>query len=107
MAKRTSKSAKPEWPKVVETFRPPGWTIDRLRDDQPSAFNGEVRVRRYRITVELIDEPEQVIKDRLVALWRQTNNHHQREPIRAMAASYGLDLLSEDFGADVPKGQRA
>lgn len=49
--------------KVFETFGNPEDQIQRLLIEAPTAFNGLVRVERYRVTVERIEEPEEVIKE--------------------------------------------
>lgn len=63
-----------------------------LIDDAPSCFNGEVRVRRYKVTVEIIDEPLEVIQSRIKDLWDKNNNHHNWQPLKAVAKNYGFDL---------------
>lgn len=76
-----------------ETFRNVGsYERDQLTDSVPSCFNGMVRVRRYRITIELIDEPVEVIHARLIEMWAAETNRHNWGPLRAEAARYGLDL---------------
>lgn len=65
----------------------------------PACVNGDVRVRQYRITCELIDEPTEVIHARLVDLWEHSNSHHQADPLRREAARYGLNLDLFDFGS--------
>jgi len=78
---------------VIETFRnPSSYWLRQLEQDEPSAFNGIVEVRKYRVTVELIDEPDDVIRDRIQKLWDECDNHHQWQPLKAMAKKYGLEL---------------
>ena len=79
------------YPMVVETFREPS-SLLRERQDEPSSFNGWVRVTRYRITVERIEEPVEVIHERLRKLWRECDNHHEWQPIEAAAKAHGLVL---------------
>ena len=97
----------PAFPKVFETFRVPSYETDIQR--APSAFNGIVRVRRYRVTIEQIDEPAEVLHDRLRALWRESDrNPHYWHPMRVVAAEIGMlpeELRVEDQGADY-KGKR-
>lgn len=85
----------PEFPKVVETFHNPSWTVGRLTDAvhrEPSCFNGMVSVRKYRVTAELINEPIEVIRLRLIKLWRECDNSHHTHPIYSAGKEYGLDL---------------
>lgn len=88
---------------VIETFRPfDRIEQDRMRDDAPSCMNGSVRVRRYRITVEPVEEPPEVVHQRLQELWEKETNHHQRIPLLREAARLGY-VLKGDMGA---KGSR-
>lgn len=50
---------------ILETFGNPEEQIKRLVVEAPTAFNGIVRVERYRVTVERIEEPADVLKARL------------------------------------------
>ena len=102
------KSAKgpkpPEFPMVVETFNDPRWEMSQIRSHRlradPHCWNGEVSVRRYRITAELIEEPDEVIRERIRKLWRECNNSHHWGPLKAMASMYGMELDYEDCGKD-------
>ena len=78
---------------VIETFRDIGsYELGQLRQSEPSCFNGMVRVERYRVTVERIEEPVEVIRERLRAMWATTKNHHHRDPLLRMGKKYGIDL---------------
>lgn len=78
---------------VIETYRDPrGFWLNEVLQKEPSAFNSQVRVRKYRVTVELIDEPDDVIRDRIQKLWNECTNHHQWPSLRAQAKKYGLTL---------------
>lgn len=82
------------------TFRQlSGYDAGNLMWTTPACVNGDVRVRQYRITCELIDEPTEVIHARLVDLWEHSNSHHQADPLRREAARYGLNLDLFDFGS--------
>jgi hypothetical protein len=92
----------PTYPKVIETYREP-WLRGVVRTE-PSAFDGDVRIRRYRITVELIEEPIGGLRDRLRKLWREDEpNHHHWAPMRKMAKEIGMDpneLNYDEHGID-------
>lgn len=75
------------------------YAIGQMTQDAPSSFNGMARVRRYRVTVELLDEPIETIRARIVDLWERCNNHHQWGGIEAEAARYGLDLTPHVRGS--------
>jgi hypothetical protein len=94
--------SKPEFPLVIETFYKL-WsyqTHDWRREQEPSCFNGIVSVRRYRITVEEIDEPKEVIAARIVKLWRECDNMHHIQPIKIAAKRYGVELNHDDYAKD-------
>lgn len=105
MATKTKwqRPAAPTYPRVIET------TYDNLDSEltkaaervKPSIGNFEVFLRRYRITVELIDEPNDVIQERLRTLWRNTRNHHEREKLATVARKLSFKLDPDEFGADV------
>ena len=76
-----------------ETFREiDGHAKHQLIQDSPSCFNGMVRVRKYKVTVELIDEPIEVIHARIQKMWDECDNHHNREPLKVEAKKYDLEL---------------
>jgi len=89
-------------PIVVETFRgPDNYILDQLageRWQEPDCFNGIVRVERYRVTVEKIEEPKEVLRERLQKLWRECDNHHHMVPIRKKAEELGVELIHDEWG---------
>jgi hypothetical protein len=96
--KKTAAPSKPNYPKVIETYQEPRWELDRLAMRGPSAFNGGVQIRRYRVTVELIDEPIEVLRERLRKLWRESeNNTHHRHPMREVAKQLGMEAEELKF----------
>jgi hypothetical protein len=79
--------------KTIETFRTVGdYELRELTQLKPSCFNGMVRVHKTRVTVERIEEPDDVIRGRIQELWDKCNNWHDREPLLAMATTYGMKL---------------
>lgn len=100
MAKKTRKPKK--------QTRPAKWSFDtysaskhRVDTDrcfrEPSCFNGMVKVVRYRVTVEQIDEPE-AIAERLRKLWEESDNWHHRFPLERAAKQHGVALDPDAFG---------
>ena len=77
---------------VIETFRDPTWALGNLRQTEPSAFNAIVDFRKWRITAEIMDEPVEVLRERLQSLWDHCDNHHHWKPLRASAKTVGLEL---------------
>lgn len=77
---------------VIETFNKP-WRIDVQKD--PSSFNGDVRFRKYRITIEVLEEPQEVLEQRLQKLWDECDNRHHWTPIKKAAESIGYTLVGQ------------
>jgi hypothetical protein len=80
---------------TFETFRRmDAWTLSQhLRQDQTSCFNGNVEVRKYRVTIEEIEEPVEVLRERLQDLWDHMQyNMHSHAPMQAVAADLGFEL---------------
>ena len=76
-----------------ETFRDvDNYAQLQLLQEAPSCFNGIVRVKKYKITIEEIKEPDGVIIDRLIKLRSNSTNSHDWMPLREAAAEYGVKL---------------
>ena len=94
----------PKFPRTYETYGDPRYAIERHYRPEPTAFNGIIEIRRYRITVELIDEPVEVLRERLKKLWRETERSmHRWDPMRAEALKLGMpkdDLPYDEQGVD-------
>ena len=78
-----------QFPLQFETFR----LIDRyqqraLTRNEPSVFNGVVEVKRFCVTVEEIQEPEEVICARLQRLWDENENLHNSRDLLRIAREY-------------------
>jgi hypothetical protein len=65
--------------------------------DKPSSFNGLVEVEKYRIIVEKIDEPKEIICERLEKLWITENNFHHYDPLSKKAEELGYQFKGK-FG---------
>jgi hypothetical protein len=79
--------------KTFETFRDIGpFELRQLTQNEPSCFNGLVRVEKYRVTVEKVQEPVEAIRARLQKMWDECDNHHHREPLARAGFKYGIDL---------------
>lgn len=80
--------------KQFETFRNIGsYEESNLTQKEPSCFNKEVRVERYRITVEPIVESTEIYAERLQKLWDECDNMHHLEPLRTTAKRLGVTLI--------------
>lgn len=82
------------YPKVIETFNEPS-NVHIQRE--PSCFNAMVRIDRFRVTIEKIEEPREVLLERLRMLWRtQPYNSHHRRPIKDRCAQLGMSSEEAD-----------
>lgn len=82
---------KPE-PVVFETFTDIPRLVRQATQDEPSHLNNEIRVQRYRVTIELIEEPDEVIRERLLALEAERGHIDKHRCIKAEAKRLGIDL---------------
>ena len=99
MTRKKTKPEAPWFPKVVETFTDPGHFYI---SHEPSSVN-TVSIRKYRITIEQVDEPIEVLRERLLLLWRKCNNHHEKLNLLAEAKRLSYELLHAEFGMNAPK----
>ncbi len=96
MAKTKKKEPVPEFPKVIETFsKPESWEFDRMKDSEPSCFNGWVSIKRYRITIEEIEEPIEVLQARLEDLWLHCDNWRHWQPLENAAKQLNYTFRGE------------
>lgn len=58
----------------------------RLCNDKPEAFNGRCLIRKYKVTIELIEEPDDILRERFLAVWDRRVLDRATHPsnIRAM-----------------------
>ena len=77
----------------IETFRPlMRWGLNDLTQAVPSCWNGEVRVKRWRITVEEIVDPPEVLAERILTMLREETNHRRRTALLSEASRLGIDV---------------
>jgi hypothetical protein len=82
-----------------ETFYDIGnYEINNLKQEQPSTFNGMCRIRKLKVTIELVEEPIDIIHARLEEVWLHCDNWHNRECIEAEARRYNYTFKG-DFGS--------
>lgn len=65
-----------------------------MAQNQPSCFNGFVRFKKYKITIEEVEESDQVYAERLQKLWDDSDNHHDYEPLVKAAKSIGYKFTT-------------
>jgi hypothetical protein len=101
MAKPTKRDAIPADPEryAFETYwRPKPYNVDHLRNGVPSVGNDEVKVRRWRVTIEPVDESADMLYARLLDLWECSSNHHEWGPLKAAAREIGRELPHDRLG---------
>jgi len=72
--------------------RPTQHQIEGLMRSGATVLNRQVRVERYRVTIERIEEPKEVIKQRLEDLLGQRLHMDNRAAVRAEAKRLGITL---------------
>lgn len=88
-----AKKIEPTYPKVIEAgFIEPWFSSIRLT---PMAMNGGVNVRKFKVTIEMIDEPIEVIQNRIQDLWDKCDNYNNCTPLKNEAKKYGYDLKGD------------
>lgn len=79
--------------KQVEVFGLPNdYVLGQLGRQEPAVWNGEVLVKRYRVTVEEIEEPLPVLKERLEKLLKKRGHISHHAAILAEAKRLGVTL---------------
>jgi hypothetical protein len=76
----------------------------RLSENLPEPWNGRITLHRLRVTVEVVEEPQEILASRLVDLWETTPyNHHHTEYFRQKAKDLGFELDSKTRGSKAKK----
>ena len=76
-----------------ETFKEIGsYEIGNLTHKEPSSFNGNIRIKKYKVTIEEIIEPKEVYEQRIQDLWDKCNNLHHWKPIHDKAKQLNYEL---------------
>ena len=76
-----------------ETFRKIGsYDQSNLQSKYASCFNGVVNIRKYRVTIEPIEESKEILAERLQKLWDECDNWHHWTPLKNAALQIGYEL---------------
>jgi len=99
MKSETIKRTKEEFKTIeFETFRRiSSHEVSNLTFNEPSSFNGDVKIIKYKVRVEQVEEPKEVYQERLQKLWDEEDNYHHYDPIKNMANRLDINLIG-DFG---------
>lgn len=82
-----------------ETFKSIGsYDVSNMVLSEPSASNGMVRVKKYRVAVTEVEEPDEVIIKRIHDLWEAKSEQHQYQTLLDAAKEYGVNLDRDKFG---------
>ena len=77
--------------KVFKTFQPS--LVQPNRITERTVFNGICLIREYLVTVTELDEPVEVLRERLLKLW-ESKSHHSSDilAMEAEAKKLGIEL---------------
>ena len=67
------------------------YDIGQLTHDKPTSFNGNVRARRYKVTIEVVSTFEEEC-EAVQEMWDFGDNWHHNTPIRKYAKKLGYEL---------------
>ena len=89
----TKKQSKNDKIVSFETFRKIGsYELMNLTSTEPTCFNGNVNIRKYKVTIELLEESNEVLAERLQNLWDNCDNYHHHNPLKFEANEIGYQL---------------
>lgn len=76
-----------------KTFKQFGdYDVRGMTKPEPSCFNGMINVEKYKITIEKIKEPAEVVCARIQKLWDENDNMHNWACIQHKAKEYSYEL---------------
>lgn len=59
------------------------YSLDELvrHNQEPNVINGSIYIKKYKITIEEISEPLDILKERLKDLYKKETNWHNKESL--------------------------
>ena len=76
-----------------DTFRKIGlYEQHNLKSKEPYCFNENVSIRKYKVTIEPIEESNDILAERLQKLWDECDNRHHWVPLRNAARQISYEL---------------
>jgi len=85
--------------KTIEGFGAPRVDLPAV----PYCFNGAAHVFRYRVTIERIEEPAEVLRARIQDLWETSDNSHDMPALKAAAAEAGVEIAPAQWSSRRPR----
>ncbi len=77
----------------IETFRDiRGWELNNLVQEKPDCFNMKVSIEKFKVTVKKVDEPIEILTERLQKLWEESDNYHHYHPLMKTTKRLGVKL---------------
>ena len=58
----------------------PNWVLQQFKKE-PSSFNGMINVQKYKLTIELVEEPKEIIIERIKKLYEEETNWHNKDAL--------------------------
>jgi len=87
-----------------ETFKHPSkYVIGLLTQDKPDVFNDVISWRKHVVTVEMVEEPVEVLTARLQEMWDTCENSHHWNAIKAEAKKLGYEIAGSPGSRRVKK----
>lgn len=84
---------------TFETFKKiDNYQINTLSRNNPTCFNGNVSIIKYKITIEKIEESDEIYIERITKLWENCDNFHHFNSLKSVAERFGLELNHKTFG---------
>jgi hypothetical protein len=77
-------------------------------DKEPTVFNSYVRIKKYKITIEEIPEPLEVLKERLKDFYKKETNWHNKEALNGYSQKlFGINVSELDEESSEEKKLKA
>lgn len=97
MKKNTKKIPQPQYPDTqgpesFEMYGRPHLAGSFDHAAKPDSLNGKVRFERYRVTVEKIEEPLEVLHERLRQIYAEVKGSRRAEAVLEAAKELGVEL---------------
>ena len=80
------------------------YDVDNLKwYSTPYCFNETISIRKRKVTIEIIDEPREVLIERVQGMWDECDNIHYRPLIKAEAKKLNYVLINSSGSKRIKK----